>query len=289
MPGIPHAEPGWAAHAWLPATAIGLGAIGLADLVNRRWLGWLPDDPPRPGRKQHGRPVPLAGVALVLVALPMLAALGAWWLTAAAAVAGVAGYLDDRGKERGGGLDWRWKALALGVAAALAAADAANPIAAPGSFAGLLVLGFVLTNATNFLDNTDGVCAALAAASLFGLSGGLGPGGVLGGLALGFLPWNWPRARVFLGDAGAYLLGIGTAWVLNGRLAADGGRALLAVAIQLVDFTQVTMARLWLGVPPWIGDRRHLTHIAQNLGVGRRWIAPLFGAVAAGLAIAAAA
>jgi UDP-N-acetylmuramyl pentapeptide phosphotransferase/UDP-N-acetylglucosamine-1-phosphate transferase len=271
---------------WLCAAGAAALVVGLGERANRSWYGWLPDDPPRPGRKQHGRPVPLAGVVLVLVGVPWCLVLQAFWLAAAAAVAGGIGYLDDRGKEHGRDLDWRWKALGLWAAAGLAAADACDPLAAPGAFAGLWLLGFVLTNATNFLDNTDGVCAALAAASLLGLSGGAGAGGALAGLALGFLPWNWPRARVFLGDAGAYLLGIGTAWALGQRLQAGGLQPLWAVLVQLLDFTQVVLARLWLGVPPWVGDRRHLTHIAQHLGLDRRWVAPLFGLVAAALAVA---
>ena len=39
-------------------------------------------------------------------------------------------------------------------------------------------------------------------------------------------------------------------------------------------------ARVSLGLPPWVGDRRHLTHIAQNAGVPRIAIAPLFATAA---------
>ncbi|MBL8724698.1 MAG: hypothetical protein JNK49_11665 [Planctomycetes bacterium] len=281
----PTLELDWLGEPWLAAAGAAALATGLGEWANRRWFGWLPDDPPRPGRKQHGRPIPLAGVVLVLLGVPWCLGLAAHGLAAAAAVAGLVGFLDDRGKEHGRDLDWRWKALGLGLATAVAAGTACDPLARPWTFAGLWLLGFVLTNATNFLDNTDGVCAALAAASLLGLSGGAGPGGVLAGLALGFLPYNWPRPRVFLGDAGAYLLGIGTAWAVGQRLQSGTLQPLWAVAIQLLDFTQVVVARLWLGVPPWVGDRRHLTHIAQNLGVGKRWVAPLFSLLAAALAV----
>ena len=53
------------------------------------------------------------------------------------------------------------------------------------------------------------------------------------------------------------------------------------VAVLAADFTQVVLARLMLGVPPWIGDRRHLTHIAMSLGAPRVAVAPLFAALAA--------
>ena len=60
-------------------------------------------------------------------------------------------------------------------------------------------------------------------------------------------------------------------------------KKLLPVALLLGDFVQVITARLILGVAPWVGDRRHLTHIVQNLGLPRPLVAPLFALVAAAL------
>lgn len=271
---------------WIEALAAvaACAACALGDHCNRRWIGWLPDDPPRPGRKQHLRPVPLGGVVLLPVAVPWFLCLHEPWLAGAAALAGGLGFLDDRRKERARDLDWRWKALGLGAAAFAVAMAVADPLAAPGGFLAAAVLAFVLINATNFLDNVDGVAAALAAVSLLWLGQGSGPAAVAGFAALGFLPWNWPRPRLFLGDAGAYLLGTAVAWAAARAAAADP-RALGAVAVQLADFVQVIAARLVLGVPPWIGDRRHLTHVATNLGLRRAAVAPAF----AGLALLAAA
>ena len=75
--------------------------------------------------------------------------------------------------------------------------------------------GFV--NVYNFMDGANGVAALMAAVSggWFAYVGhdrgvealtvlGLG----LGGAAVGFLPWNFPRARVFLGDVGSYSIGM---------------------------------------------------------------------------------
>jgi UDP-N-acetylmuramyl pentapeptide phosphotransferase/UDP-N-acetylglucosamine-1-phosphate transferase len=259
-----------------PVAAVALAA---AFWSNRRAIGWLPDDPPRGGRKNHARRVPLAGVVLVAVAVPWLAWLQAYWLAAAAALAGGIGYLDDRGKEHGRDLDWRWKALALAAASGCGATAAVDPFAAPASWALGTVLIFVLVNATNFLDNMDGVAASLSCASLFALAGGDTATAMLGFAALGFLPWNWPHAFLFLGDAGAYLLGVGVGTACLRRGLADPC-AVAAVAVQLADFAQVVVARLALGLPPWVGDRRHLTHVLHNLGVPRPWVAPLLTAAA---------
>lgn len=259
---------GWAAAASTVALAAG-------DAWNRHVRGWLPDDPPRPGRKQHARPMPLAGVLLLPAVAPWLCAAGAWWTLGAAAIATAVGFADDRGKERGPGLDWRWKAAGLALAAAAGATAVLPPTSEPLAWLGVAVFVFVLTNATNFLDNTDGVAAGLAATSLFAQSGGHGWVGAAAFAALAFVPWNWPRPRLFLGDGGAYCLGVLCAVAVAPEARTDW-TALAAVAVPLVDFTQVVLARLWLGLPPWVGDRRHLTHIVQHLGVPRVLTAPLF-------------
>ncbi|MCB9877179.1 MAG: hypothetical protein H6835_06200 [Planctomycetes bacterium] len=269
-------------------------AVGLGDLVNRRVVGWLPDDPPRPGRKQHQRPMPLAGVLLLPTLLTLLLLDEALVPALAVAIQAAVGFVDDRRKERGDGLDWRWKALGLGVGCALLGASVVDPIARPAAALLAAAFAFVLTNAVNFLDNTDGVAAALTAAMLLCLgcdpalaAHHLAPVALgLGGAALGFLAWNWPTPRVFLGDAGAYALGATTSWVALSAARVDSG-SMWSVAVPLADFAQVVTARVVLAVPPWVGDRRHLTHIAQNLGLPRRAVAPLFATLAVGVWAAA--
>lgn len=256
------------ADAWAAGAATAALAVGT--FVNRRIRGWLPDDPPRKGRKQHGRPIPLAGVLLAPALLPWLWH-GPLGLLAAVLLATGLGYVDDRGKERGRDLGWRTKAIGLALAAALATASCVDPWREPVRFLGALVWVFVLTNATNFLDNMDGVAALLSSVSLFAL-GADAPAFV----ALAFVPWNWPRPHLFLGDGGAYCLGI----LVGAHSITAGSPQLAAVLVQWVDFVQVVAARLWLGLLPWIGDRRHLTHVVHNLGVPRLAIAPLFAAAA---------
>ena len=104
--------------------------------------------------------------------------------------------------------------------------------------------------------------------------------------ACGFLPFNWPKPRLFLGDGGAYALGLSTSYAVAQALLVDP-KWLLAIAVPLVDFSQVVVARLVIGVPPWVGDRRHLTHVTQNLGLHKTAVAPLFVALAAGVGAAA--
>lgn len=259
------------------SAALATAGLWLGDLCNRRWFGWLPQDPPRPGRKQHRRTLPLAGLLLLPAVLPWLLSEQQWLLLAAAVLATAVGFVDDRGKEHGREFGWRRKAIGLLVATGLAAASVVSPLHDPTGWLLALLLVFVITNATNFLDNTDGTAAALSATSLLCLGGPIGIAG--GAAALAFVPWNWPRPRLFLGDSGAYLLGVLTGTLATAAMWREPA-AVRTVALQLGDFVQVVIARLWLAHPPWVGDRRHLTHVLQNFGLPRLWVAPVFAGLA---------
>ena len=264
------------------AALLAAGAVALGEHTNRRWLGFLPDDVPRSARKQHHRPVPLAGVLLLPAVAPWLVASAAWWPLVALTTATVLGFVDDRGKETGRELGWRSKAVGLAVASAAGAAAVASPTLEPEAFALATLLVFVLANAINFLDNMNGVAAALTAVIALALAQRIGGPPWLasvGFAALGFLPFNWPSARVFLGDAGAYLFGVAVGIGAAGA-ARHEPSALWCTAVPLADFVQVVIARTALGVPPWVGDRRHLTHIVHHLGAPRAAVAPLFAALA---------
>lgn len=263
------------------AALAGAGVIGLALWCHWRWFACLPDDPPSLPRKLHVRSMPLGGVLLAPAALPWLVSGGLGWPELGALLlATAAGYGDDLGKARGDGLDWRTKGGLLLLACLLGSAGLYPPLDDPLAWLAAAAGAFVVVNATNFLDNMNGVALTLAGTTLLAL-GGDGPFAALGWAALGMLPWNWPRARLFLGDAGAYLLGMGSA--LAALTAVRHGEVALAVAalgVQLADFVQVVTARLWLHLPPWVGDRRHLTHLLHHRGVPVWLVAPLLAALA---------
>lgn len=99
---------------------------------------------------------------------------------------------------------------------------------------------------------------------------------VLAGALAGFLVFNLPPARIFLGDAGSLLLGgllSAGAWVFasgSGRLS-DWLALPLILAYPLFDITFVTLTRLARRQAPWIGGRDHTTHrLATWLGGGGR-------------------
>lgn len=87
-----------------------------------------------------------------------------------------------------------------------------------------------LTNAYNFMDGIDGIAGAQAvvagvAWTLLGsqhdLPTVMAGGGAIAAAALGFLPFNWPRASIFMGDVGSATLGM--AFALLPIVAVNGG------------------------------------------------------------------
>jgi Fuc2NAc and GlcNAc transferase len=109
-----------------------------------------------------------------------------------------------------------WALIWLGGLPPLLIGDHLIKLGAAGYI--IAVLGIVWAlNLFNFMDGIDGIAATEAvfitlAAALAGLIGGWAPeipaaAWVLGFASAGFLCWNWPPARVFLGDVGSGYLG----------------------------------------------------------------------------------
>ncbi len=141
--------------------------------------------------------------------------------------------------------------------------------------AALALLSMVwLTNLYNFMDGIDGLagaqalCAALAGGVLLWLSDAQGL--VLASLALalssaGFLAWNWPPAKIFMGDAGSGLLGYSFA-VLALASAQSGAMPawiwLILLAPFVLDAT-LTLLRRMLRGERW--HQAHATHLYQRM------------------------
>ena len=155
----------------------------------------------------------------------------------------------------------------------------------PAPIIALTVLWVVgITNAMNFLDNMNGLCAGLGAIAAFSLSltnlrsGELTVAVVaaaLGGACVGFLPYNWPRARIFLGDTGSMLLGFLLAALSVMGVYTRGARIpvlavftpLFVLGVPVLDFLLVVVLRMRAGHPPWSGDRRHISHRLVQRGM----------------------
>lgn len=171
-----------------------------------------------------------------------------------------------------------------------------NPLSAFGTYsylklywlsAPLTILWImVITNAMNWLDGLDGLVAGVAA--MAGLTimigtGGAGPmavltvlaAGALAGACLGFLPFNFNPARIFMGDTGAMFLGYMLACIaIIGPFKSATAIAvfvpLLVLGVPIFDTLSAIIRRLREGRSPLSADRGHIHHRLIDRGMSMR-------------------
>jgi UDP-GlcNAc:undecaprenyl-phosphate/decaprenyl-phosphate GlcNAc-1-phosphate transferase len=232
-----------------------------------------------------------------------------WGLIAGAALITLVGAVDDL-------LDLPWWLKLIGqVGAALIAVEAGAIVTDvtipflgafqfPNEGGALTVLWLVLLmNVVNFTDGVDGLAAGLCAIdgiafAVIAFDLGVGGAAVLAaltaGAAVGFLAHNFHPASIFMGDAGANLLGymLGVAAVA-GSLKTNAVVALLVplmiLAIPFLDTSFVVAKRLKYRRAPWAADANHFHHRFARIGFSqRKTVLYLYGwsSVLAGLAVA---
>ena len=159
-----------------------------------------------------------------------------------------------------------------------------------------------LTNAFNFMDGLNGIAGGTAAIAAFafgifaldqGASGVAVIALVLAAAILGFLPFNFPRARIFMGDVGSQFLGFALAGlaILGARPDEPRVSFLVMPILFLVFIWDVTFTfgrRLSSGEPVWLSHRTHLYQLlSRSLGSGHVRVSLLHYAMAMVQAVAA--
>ena len=140
-------------------------------------------------------------------------------------------------------------------------------------------------NSINFFDNLDGGAAGtVVVISFFTFLIAYDRGQLMvsalsivtAGATAGFLIWNRPPAKIYMGDAGALFLGIIVA-VLTIRLKPDIqpnwkslSIPLFLMAIPLLDTSVAVTSRIARGISPFTGGRDHLSHRLMRKGLHRR-------------------
>ena len=278
-----------------------LTAFATAALLTRRFCDpgsrlHLLDHPNE--RSLHVRPTPRTGGVAILAGLTLAVLLwmatnavsvGLGWLVAGTGLVAVLSFLDDRrslpvsGRILGhvlaagavvGGGGWQLSGLTLPT----------MDIVLPEWLGMTLSVLFLvwMTNLYNFMDGMDGFAGGMA---VFGF----GALAVLGGLAgnmpflsvsllvaaasAGFLPLNFPPARIFMGDTGSAALGL-----LAGGLCLWGDSAgvfdlwigLLVFSPFIVDATLTLLRRMLRGERVWEAHRAHYYQRLVRLGWGHR-------------------
>lgn len=261
--------------------AIALGLLITPLAIRLAWaIGYL--DHPE-ARKLHTSATALLGGVGILVAATAALFAGAALripvggmeapgLLGGALVALLLGLWDDRF-----GMHPVVKLAGQGAAAAMLMSAVAVPDLhlGPAANATITLLALVaLMNAVNFLDNMNGMVPGLSAIALGAFawdSAARGDTGVvalqlaLAGACVGFLPYNFPRARIFLGDAGSLFLGysLGASAVLALKGGPQGWGQLgpvLVLAYPAFDMIFVVVTRLRDGRKVYQGGRDHTTH-----------------------------
>ena len=166
------------------------------------------------------------------------------------------------------------KGILLLVPSALAGYVTGEPWVAMGCW--------IAVNAVNLLDHADGLVGSTSCASLLVAGGPLGIAGA--GVCAGFLLYNMPPARAFLGDGGSYTLGAAMvlAWHDYGPVL-----VLLGLAIPLIDTSFVVLRRLLAHRPFWQGGTDHTGHLLLRRGMPSMALLLLYGGLAAAIALAA--
>lgn len=310
-----------------------LGAFATAAIGMPFWRAWsiragLVDDPGH--RKIHHAPIPLAGGLAVAagIAAPLIAGaailqlnlldmtisaplgygFGRRAVQLASIVAGAfgmvcLGWFDDKHTLRPGA-----KFLGQLLIASLVAASGIRITLfvdnALFSYSVTIFWILTLTNALNFMDNMNGLCAGLGviASACFAFAAAA-QGQYLVcllalttcGALLGFLPYNFPNASSFLGDSGSHLVGylLAILAIMPNFYTAGAANAwavlspLFILAAPLGDLVWVVIIRWRKGQPFYVGDTNHLSHRLVRRGFSQTTAVLLIWLLAAGAGSAA--
>lgn len=293
--------------AFLLAFFISVVLTGLIRPLARRW-GFV--DVPDDYRKRHGQPIPRMGGPSILLAF-LAPVLGLFvfrelsqvsrgliaqqakmvTLAAGACLVVVCGLLDDRFNLRP-----RTK-LACQVLIGVFmyyAGFSINAVSVP--LRGVMYLGIIslpvtvlwfvgCMNAVNLLDGLDGLASGVTvfvSATMFLVSAhfqntfGMFTMACLGGAALGFLLYNFPPAKIFLGDSGSLLLGflIAALSLVGASRKAEAAVALLipivALGLPFLDTLLAILRRWYKRLPFSTPDREHIHHRLVSMGYSPR-------------------
>jgi UDP-GlcNAc:undecaprenyl-phosphate GlcNAc-1-phosphate transferase len=251
-------------------------------------LQWTPQ--PTPNRLR-GAPTPIwGGVGICLAFLSsllfrgLLANRGVVLLVSAAAGAFALGLIDDLWELRP-----QWKLVGQ-IVLSLTVLIFGPSISLTGikfvdiSLALLWLIG--ITNAFNLLDNINGLCAGTAVlvagfqATLFFLAGDPSRAFLcltFVGATLGFLVFNFPQGRIFMGDSGSQFIGFWLAAItLTGINTSSNNHfesllfPLLLMVVPICDTTLVTLTRRVRHQPISVGGTDHLSHRLVAYGFSER-------------------
>ena len=158
-----------------------------------------------------------------------------------------------------------------------------------------------LSNAVNFIDGLDGLAcgvSTIASFSIFLIVVQLGDASTalliaaLAGACIGFLPYNFNPAKIFMGDSGALFLGFILATVsVSGNFKwftlVNFGLPFLVLGLPIFDTAIAIIRRLIHGKKPWEADRGHIHHKLIDMGMSQKQAVAILYAISAILGLSA--
>lgn len=277
---------------YIPIMIVGFAAsLGLTPISRQIAMRFGVVDKPTAPRKTHKDHMPMMGGAAIYVAFALalmifsppqhIRELGV--IVGGAGMLSLVGLLDDRYN-----LSWRLRFGVQFLAALFVILSGIQIQLFSIPFIDIpitLIWIVALTNATNFLDNMDGLTAGLSAiAAFFFLLIALTQGQVLVSLlaaallgsSVGFLTYNFNPSSTFMGDMGALVLGfvlsivaiklnfgsqpLGVTWMIP----------VLVLALPIFDINLVIWTRLSEGRSPVEAGRDHTSHRLRDIGLTPR-------------------
>lgn len=257
-------------------------------------------DIPKDNRRIHKKPIPLLGGLAIYFSFILTLILKSGSLSRSeigiiigATIIVIGGFLDDK-------FDIRpWHKLLIQMASALSLVIygiriqlITNPISSSELYISIGILSIPLTivwvvgitNALNLIDGLDGLAAGVAFISavtifIIALLNNRSEAAVLtvilSGAILGFLPYNFNPATIFMGDTGAQLLGFLLAAIsIEGAIKSAAAFAIavpiLALGIPIYDILFAMIRRKLNGRPIMQADRGHLHHRLLDMGLTQR-------------------
>jgi UDP-GlcNAc:undecaprenyl-phosphate GlcNAc-1-phosphate transferase len=266
--------------------------------------GWLDD--PKLERKVHDKPIPRVGGIAIAIGfyVPLIGSflldndLSRAWLSNPTDVLGLLagsvfmlglGFTDDLWSlsAKSKFLVQTLVALALFYGCDLQIVKLANPFGGDPFALGALSLPVTLlwlvgvVNAINLIDGLDGLATGTSLVSVLTLFvvSLIYPNPitaltciVLAGALLGFLPYNFNPASIFMGDSGSLFLGfiLATTSILGSTKASTAvalAIPILALGFPIMDTTLALYRRVFGGRPMFKGDREHIHHRLLDLGL----------------------
>jgi UDP-GlcNAc:undecaprenyl-phosphate GlcNAc-1-phosphate transferase len=291
-------------HGWLNGATSFCVCVGLLPVVLRLATQWGLRDLPGV-LKPHACPTPrLGGVAMGIAVLVGVSLGGtglfapAWPIFAAVLIIWVTGLVDDVwGSQPGTRLAAQFLAGMLVSQTPWCLNVFNNSLIDT-----VLTCGFVMlfVNAFNFFDGADGLAAgvvgvaSLGYALLYSFRGpsvGAAVSWSLLGASAGFLLFNFPPAKIFMGDSGSTVLGFLLAFLgldfyrVHHAIGTHLFLPVIFAGLPILDLFLAVFRRLRKRVSPFSGDRRHLYDLLHQQGWAARPIAFVSYVATAGLVL----